>query len=61
MKPVIPERDGQPLLQTLAHPLDFHGIVGHLHVDLQKQKWDPGALDWNRLVGPCVVSRFRSS
>jgi N-acetyl-anhydromuramyl-L-alanine amidase AmpD len=50
MKPVIPERDGQPLLETLARPLDFHGIVGHLHVDLDKQKWDPGALDWNRLV-----------
>jgi N-acetyl-anhydromuramyl-L-alanine amidase AmpD len=50
IEPVIPERDGQPLLQTLAHPLDFHGIVGHLHVDLQKQKWDPGALDWNRLI-----------
>ena len=50
MKPVIPERDGQPLLETLAQPLDFHGIVGHLHVDLQKQKWDPGALDWHRLT-----------
>ena len=50
MKPVIPERDGQPLLQTLEHPLDFHGIVGHLHVDLDRQKWDPGALDWNRLM-----------
>jgi N-acetyl-anhydromuramyl-L-alanine amidase AmpD len=50
MKPIIPERDGQPLLETLAQPLDFHGIVGHLHVDLQKQKWDPGALDWNRVV-----------
>ena len=50
LQPVIPERDGQPLLQTLAHPLDFCGIVGHLHVDLQKQKWDPGALDWGRLV-----------
>ena len=50
MKPVIPERDGKPLLETLAQPLDFHGIVGHLHVDLQKQKWDPGALDWNRLT-----------
>jgi N-acetylmuramoyl-L-alanine amidase len=50
MKPVIPERAGQPLLETLAQPLDFPGIVGHLHVDLQRQKWDPGALDWNRLT-----------
>ena len=50
MQPVIPERDGEPLLETLAHPLDFHGIVGHLHVDLDKQKWDPGALDWGRLL-----------
>ena len=58
MKPVIPERDGQPFLQTLAHPLEFHGIVGHLHVDLQKQKWDPGALDWNRLVRALRGSYF---
>jgi N-acetylmuramoyl-L-alanine amidase len=50
MLPVIPEREGQPLLQTLARPLEFHGILGHLHVDLQKQKWDPGAFDWNRLT-----------
>jgi N-acetyl-anhydromuramyl-L-alanine amidase AmpD len=52
MHPIIPEREGQPLLQTLARPLDFHGILGHLHVDLQKQKWDPGAFDWGRLIGP---------
>ncbi|HEX7599241.1 MAG TPA: peptidoglycan recognition family protein, partial [Polyangia bacterium] len=50
LKPVIPERDGQPWLDTLEKPLDFHGIVGHLHVDLDKQKWDPGALDWDRLM-----------
>jgi len=50
---VIPERDGEPLLETLAHPLDFHGIVGHLHVDLDRQKWDPGAFDWNASCGPC--------
>ena len=43
-----------------AHPLDCSdGIVGHLHVDLQKQKWDPGALDWNRLrARPAVASSF---
>ncbi len=50
MRPVIPEQQGQPLLETLARPQDFHGIVGHLHVDLQKQKWDPGAFDWQRLT-----------
>ena len=50
IQPVIPERDGQPLLETLEQPSEFHGIVGHLHVDLQKQKWDPGALDWTRLT-----------
>ena len=37
-------------MDTLADPLSFAGIVGHLHVDLQKQKWDPGALDWRRLM-----------
>ena len=46
IKPIIPEEDGRPYLNTLEDPLAFHGIVGHLHVDLQKQKWDPGALDW---------------
>ena len=50
IKPVIPERDGQPLMDTLADPLAFAGIMGHLHVDLQKQKWDPGALDWRRIL-----------
>jgi N-acetyl-anhydromuramyl-L-alanine amidase AmpD len=50
MQPIIPEQNGQPLLQTLARPLDFHGIVGHLHVDMQRQKWDPGAFDWNALT-----------
>ena len=37
-------------MDTLADPLAFAGILGHLHVDLQKQKWDPGALDWRRLL-----------
>ena len=46
----IPERDGQPLMDTLDDPLAFAGIMGHLHVDLQKQKWDPGALDWRRIL-----------
>jgi N-acetylmuramoyl-L-alanine amidase len=51
IKPVIPEtKDGQPLLETLADPLAFAGILGHLHVDLQRQKWDPGALDWRRIL-----------
>ena len=47
---MIPERDGQPLMDTLDDPLAFAGIMGHLHVDLQKQKWDPGALDWRRIL-----------
>jgi N-acetyl-anhydromuramyl-L-alanine amidase AmpD len=50
MKPVIPERNGRPLLETLPDPLAFHGIVGHLHVDKQMNKWDPGAFDWDRLM-----------
>jgi N-acetyl-anhydromuramyl-L-alanine amidase AmpD len=50
IKPEIPERNGEVILETLEHPLDFHGIVGHLHVDLDKQKWDPGALDWKRIL-----------
>lgn len=50
IKPIYPERDGAPLLETLRDPLSFHGIVGHLHVDLQKHKWDPGAFDWSRLL-----------
>ncbi len=50
IKPMIPERDGQPLMETLEDPLAFAGILGHLHVDLQKQKWDPGALDWGRIL-----------
>ena len=50
IKPIIPERDGQPIMDTLADPLAFAGILGHLHVDLQKQKWDPGALDWRRIL-----------
>ena len=50
IKPIIPERDGQPIMDTLADPMSFAGILGHLHVDLQRQKWDPGALDWRRLL-----------
>jgi N-acetyl-anhydromuramyl-L-alanine amidase AmpD len=50
IKPIIPEEGGSPYLNTLEDPLAFHGIVGHLHVDLQKQKWDPGALNWRWLT-----------
>ncbi len=51
IKPIIPERDdGQPSTDTLPDPVRFAGILGHLHVDLQKQKWDPGALDWKRIL-----------
>ena len=50
MKPEIPERNGEVIMDTLEDPLSFHGIVGHLHVDLDKQKWDPGALDWKRIM-----------
>jgi N-acetyl-anhydromuramyl-L-alanine amidase AmpD len=50
VRPVVPERDGRPLLETLPDPLAFHGIVGHLHVDKQRHKWDPGAFDWDRLL-----------
>jgi N-acetylmuramoyl-L-alanine amidase len=50
MKPEVPERNGEVIMDTLEDPLDFHGIVGHLHVDLDKQKWDPGALDWRRIL-----------
>jgi N-acetyl-anhydromuramyl-L-alanine amidase AmpD len=50
IKPIIPERDGQPIMDTLPDPLSFAGILGHLHVDLQRQKWDPGALDWRRIL-----------
>jgi len=49
VRPVYPERDGKPLLETLRDPQSFNGIVGHLHVDKQKHKWDPGAFDWPRL------------
>jgi N-acetyl-anhydromuramyl-L-alanine amidase AmpD len=49
VKPVFPERDGKPLLETLPDPSAFAGIVGHLHVDRQKHKWDPGAFDWSAL------------
>ena len=42
IKPIIPERDGQPLLETLADPLAFEGILGHLHVDLQQPEVGSG-------------------
>jgi len=50
LKPEIPEKDGQVIMNTLEDPLSFAGILGHLHVDLQRQKWDPGALDWRRIL-----------
>ena len=50
MKPEVPEKNGEVIMDTLPDPLSFHGIVGHLHVDLDKQKWDPGALDWKRIL-----------
>jgi N-acetylmuramoyl-L-alanine amidase len=50
MKPQIPEKNGEVIMDTLEDPLSFHGIVGHLHVDLDRQKWDPGALDWKRIL-----------
>jgi N-acetylmuramoyl-L-alanine amidase len=50
MKPEVPEKNGEVTLDTLPDPLSFHGIVGHLHVDLDKQKWDPGALNWKRIL-----------
>ena len=50
MKPEVPEKNGEVIMDTLEDPLSFHGIVGHLHVDLDKQKWDPGALDWKRIL-----------
>ncbi|HEV3032580.1 MAG TPA: N-acetylmuramoyl-L-alanine amidase [Polyangia bacterium] len=50
IRPVMPEKDGAPIMDTLPDPLSFAGILGHLHVDLQKQKWDPGALDWGRIM-----------
>jgi N-acetyl-anhydromuramyl-L-alanine amidase AmpD len=46
----IPLANGQPLADALAEPEAFSGIVGHLHVDRERQKWDPGALDWRRLL-----------
>jgi N-acetylmuramoyl-L-alanine amidase len=49
VKPAYPERDGHPFLETLRDPNAFAGIVGHLHVDKQRHKWDPGAFDWLRL------------
>jgi N-acetylmuramoyl-L-alanine amidase len=48
--PMMPLRDGKPLLATLADPLSFSGIVGHFHVDRQQRKWDPGGFDWQILL-----------
>jgi N-acetylmuramoyl-L-alanine amidase len=50
IKPIIPEKDGQVIMDTLPDPLSFAGILGHLHVDQGRQKWDPGALDWRRIL-----------
>jgi N-acetylmuramoyl-L-alanine amidase len=50
IKPIIPEENGHVIMDTLPDPLAFAGIMGHLHVDLQRQKWDPGALDWQRIL-----------
>jgi N-acetylmuramoyl-L-alanine amidase len=48
IKPEIPERNGEPIMDTLADPLSFEGILGHLHIE--RKKWDPGALDWIRIL-----------
>jgi hypothetical protein len=48
IKPIIPEVNGQPIMDTLPDPLAFAGILGHLHIE--KKKWDPGALDWHRIL-----------
>ncbi len=49
--PVIPmDAEGNPLLESLPDPSAFSGIVGHLHVDQQRHKWDPGAFDWKKLL-----------
>jgi N-acetylmuramoyl-L-alanine amidase len=48
IKPMIPEIDGRPIMDTLPDPLAFAGILGHLHIE--KKKWDPGALDWERIL-----------
>ncbi len=48
IRPVIPEENGQPIMDTLADPLSFAGIMGHLHIE--RKKWDPGALDWDRIL-----------
>ncbi|HXU60702.1 MAG TPA: N-acetylmuramoyl-L-alanine amidase [Polyangia bacterium] len=48
IKPIIPEENGKPIMDTLADPLSFAGIMGHLHIE--RKKWDPGALDWDRIL-----------
>src|SRR5205814_3774075 len=48
IKPEIPERNGAPIMDTLPDPLSFEGILGHLHIETKK--WDPGALDWHRIL-----------
>ena len=40
IKPVVPELDGHPIMDTLRDPLGFSGILGHLHIE--RKKWDPG-------------------
>jgi N-acetylmuramoyl-L-alanine amidase len=48
IKPIVPEVNGQPIMDTLPDPLAFAGILGHLHIE--RKKWDPGALDWHRIL-----------
>ncbi len=48
IRPVIPEENGKPIMDTLSEPLSFAGIMGHLHIE--RKKWDPGALDWDRIL-----------
>jgi N-acetyl-anhydromuramyl-L-alanine amidase AmpD len=50
IKPAIPMNGKHTLLETLPVPTAFEGIVGHLHVDASRNKWDPGAFDWDSLL-----------
>jgi N-acetylmuramoyl-L-alanine amidase len=48
IKPEVPEQNGAVIMDTLPDPLAFSGVIGHYHVE--RKKWDPGALDWPRLL-----------
>jgi N-acetylmuramoyl-L-alanine amidase len=48
IRPVVPEQNGHPIMDTLPDPLSFDGILGHWHIE--RKKWDPGALDWDRIL-----------